>query len=103
MAGPVGSVSRVESVYIVRCADGSLYVGRACDVHRRVEEHNAGAGAVYTTLRRPVELVYSEECSSVTAALSRERQLKRWTKAKKEALVLGRLEAIHDLSRRRQR
>ena len=94
---------RIESVYIVRCVDGSLYVGRAGDVARRVEEHNAGAGAVYTTLRRPVQLVYSEECRSVIAALSRERQLKCWTRAKKEALVAGRLETIHKLSQRRQR
>jgi putative endonuclease len=89
-----------EFIYILRCADGSLYVGRAHDVPRRVGEHNSGHGASHTTLRRPVRLVYSESCASSAEASRRERQIKGWTRAKKEALIAGDLEKIHSLSRR---
>ena len=76
-------------VYIVRCADGSLYTGYARDVSARAETHNLGKGARYTAGRRPVTLVYTEPCDSHGDALRRERQLKRLTRAKKEALVAG--------------
>ena len=74
-------------VYIVRCADGTLYTGYAKDVASRVDMHNAGKGAKYTRSRLPVALVFTEACESASAALSRERQLKAFTKAKKEALI----------------
>ena len=76
-------------VYMVRCADGSLYTGFTRDVDARVQVHNAGKGAKYTRSRLPVSLAYSEPCDSLSAALKRERQLKPWSKAKKEALVAG--------------
>lgn len=72
---------------MVRCADGSLYTGYTRDVQARVEVHNAGKGAKYTRSRLPVSLVYSEECESLSAALKREREVKPWSKARKEALV----------------
>jgi predicted GIY-YIG superfamily endonuclease len=75
-------------VYIVRCADGSLYTGYARDPTARVKVHNLGRGAHYTACRRPVTLVYSESFPAKSEALRREHQLKRFTKAKKEALVL---------------
>ena len=74
-------------VYIVRCADGTLYTGYARDPRARVSMHNSGRGARYTSGRRPVRLVYSEACESHGAALSREYQLKRWTRRRKEALI----------------
>ena len=74
-------------VYIVRCADGTLYTGLARDPHARVKVHNCGKGAKYTRGRLPVALVYIEECASLSAALRRERELKPWTRAKKEALI----------------
>jgi putative endonuclease len=76
-------------VYMVRCADDSLYTGIATDVERRVGEHNAGGalGARYTRGRRPVRLVYQEAVVSRAAAASREYALKRLCKADKEALV----------------
>ena len=77
----------MHHVYIVRCADGSLYTGYALDPERRVEQHNAGRGAKYTAGRRPVRLVYTEVLDSRGAALSRERQLKRLTRRVKQALV----------------
>ena len=76
-------------VYMVRCADDTLYTGFALDPHERVKVHNSGKGATYTRSRLPVSLVYVEECESLSAALKRERQLKPWSRAKKEALIVG--------------
>lgn len=74
-------------VYIVRCADGTLYTGYARDLEQRCAAHNAGKGARYTAGRRPVTVVYSEPCESVSDALKREHALKRLTRAEKEALI----------------
>jgi predicted GIY-YIG superfamily endonuclease len=76
-------------VYMVRCADGTLYTGLARDPENRVTVHNTGKGAKYTRSRLPVTLVYTEECESLSAALKRERQLKPLSRAKKEALIAG--------------
>ena len=76
-------------VYIVRCADGTLYTGLARDPNARLRTHNAGKGAKYTRARLPVSLVYVEQCDSLSAALKREAQLKPWSRAKKEALIAG--------------
>lgn len=77
----------MPTVYIVRCADGTLYTGYAVDPAQRCAAHNAGRGARYTAGRRPVALVYTEPCASVGAALRREHALKRLTRARKEALI----------------
>jgi predicted GIY-YIG superfamily endonuclease len=77
------------SVYIVRCADGTLYTGLARDPNGRLKVHNSGKGAKYTRARLPVSLVYIEPCESLSAALKRERQLKPWSRAQKEALIAG--------------
>ena len=74
-------------IYIVRCADGTLYTGYARDPKARVEKHNRGSGAKYTSGRRPVRLVYSEKFQSVGDALRREMALKRRSRAQKEALI----------------
>jgi putative endonuclease len=74
-------------VYIVRCADGTLYTGYALDPQEREQVHNAGRGAKYTAGRRPVSLVYAEAFETVREALQRERQLKRLTRRQKEALL----------------
>ena len=76
-------------VYILRCADGTLYTGSTTDVQARETTHNSGRGAKYTAARRPVRVAYSEEYESRSAAQKREAQLKRWTKATKEALIAG--------------
>lgn len=78
---------------MVRCVDGTLYTGFTRDPAARVDVHNRGKGAKYTRSRLPVTLVYSEECESLSAALRRERQLKPWSKAKKEALISGNSDA----------
>ena len=77
-------------VYILRCADRSLYTGYAKDPNARERAHNDGRGARYTSRRRPVRLVYSEIFQTIGDALRREHQLKRLSKAAKEALIAAR-------------
>ena len=74
-------------VYIVECADGSLYTGWAVDVEQRVKVHNLGRGARYTRLHGPVRLVYAEEQPDRAAAMKRELEIKRWPRAKKLELI----------------
>lgn len=74
-------------VYIVRCADGTYYTGWAVDVVRRVAQHNAGRGAAYTRMHRPVTLVYQEEVPDRRAALRREIAIKHLPRTRKERLI----------------
>lgn len=74
-------------VYILRCADGSLYTGWTTDPQRRLKAHNAGRGAKYTRSRRPAALVYTELCETKAAALRRERQIKGLTRSEKLRLI----------------
>ena len=76
-------------VYIVRCADDTLYTGYARDPRARERVHNSGRGAKYTAGRRPVRLVYQEAFRSVGKALAREFVLKQLTRAQKEALIVN--------------
>ena len=78
---------RPWSVYLLRCADGTLYAGSTTDVEARAAAHNGGRGARYTAGRRPVSVVYREDCGSRSAALRREHALKRLTRSAKEALI----------------
>lgn len=74
-------------VYILRCADGTLYTGCTNDLSRRLAAHNAGKGAKYTRSRRPVELVYREEAPDKSAALRREAAIKGLSRKEKLALI----------------
>ena len=74
-------------VYVLECADGSLYTGYTTDLERRVAEHDAGDGAKYTRGRTPVELRYHERFDSKSAAMSREYEIKQLSRVKKEQLV----------------
>ncbi len=76
-------------VYMLRCADDSLYIGETNEVERRLARHNDGAAAAHTAKRLPVRLVYTEQHPTRDDCLKRERQSKRWTRAKKEALIAG--------------
>ncbi|MGE0118641.1 MAG: GIY-YIG nuclease family protein [Dongiaceae bacterium] len=93
----------VGFVYMLRCRDGSYYVGSArgdwSASERRVSEHNAGAYGGYTKSRRPVELVFQQEFQRITDAIAAERQIKGWSRAKKEALVRGDWDLISRLAR----
>ena len=70
-------------LYIVACADGSLYTGYSTDPERRVAEHNSGRGSKYTRSRRPVRLAFVEERHSKADALRREIQIKRMSREEK--------------------
>jgi len=87
-------------VYIVRCADGRYYVGTTRGhLEKRIAEHNAGIFGGYTKSRRPVSLVYHQEFQRVDEAIAVERQLKGWSRAKKEALMRGDIEALKRLAK----
>ena len=83
--------ARRAHVYILKCADRTLYIGMAKDVGQRLAVHNAGKGAKYTRSRRPVRVVHQEGPMSLTRALQREYQLKQLTRAQKQALIKGKL------------
>ena len=75
-------------VYMLRCSDATLYTGITTDLQRRIIEHNESPkGAKYTSLRRPVELVYSEELPDRSSATKRECAIKKLTKVKKMELI----------------
>ncbi|MCI8397872.1 MAG: GIY-YIG nuclease family protein [Oscillibacter sp.] len=74
-------------VYVIRCADGSLYTGSTNDLNRRFAQHQAGRGAKYTRSRRPLALVYHEALPDKSAALRREAAVKRLSRAQKLALI----------------
>jgi putative endonuclease len=83
----------VHFVYMVRCADGTLYTGYARDPAEREHVHNSGRGAKYTAGRRPVSLVYTERFRSRGKALKREHALKRLSRAEKERLIAAGLQS----------
>jgi predicted GIY-YIG superfamily endonuclease len=76
-------------VYILRCADNALYIGVTNDLARRLVKHKEGSASHFTASRRPLNLAYFEAYRSRDEAFERERQLKGWTRAKKEALIAG--------------
>ena len=84
--------------YILRCADNALYVGSTTNLEERLKRHQAGYASEYTHLHRPVVLAYTEEYATYQEAFKRERQLKKWTVAKKEALIAGDIEKLKELS-----
>jgi len=90
-------------VYILRCSDNSLYIGHSHDLDQRRVTHNEGNGPLYTRKRRPVEIVYREEYKSQPEAIKREKQIKRWTRAKKEALISGDRVTLKTLSKRKSK
>ncbi len=75
--------------YILRCADRSFYVGVSDNPARRLQEHHGGKASKYTSSRRPVYLVWTEQQDNLGSARRREMQLKRWRHAKKQKLVAG--------------
>jgi putative endonuclease len=94
-------VSDGAFVYILRCADGSYYCGTARHgLELRVAEHNSGHYGGYTATRRPVILVFSQWFERITDAIAAERQIKGWSRAKKEALMRGDFDELRLLSRR---
>jgi putative endonuclease len=90
-------------VYMLCCADDSFYVGSATgdDLELRIAQHQTGAYPGYTSKRRPVRLVWSERFDRITDAIAAERQIKGWSRAKKEALIRGDWSSLQQLAKRR--
>src|SRR2546428_11138232 len=86
---------------MLRCSDGSYYVGHTDALERRVAQHQAGEIDGYTHERRPVELVWTQETATREEALAAERQIKGWGRAKKEALMAGDWERVRQLAKSR--
>ena len=88
--------------YMLECGDGSFYVGSTRDLQRRLDQHRTGLGAARTRVRLPVRLVWCEEHEHVGAAYAREKQIRKWSRAKRIALAEGRYGDLPALSRRRR-
>lgn len=89
-------------VYLLRCSDGSYYTGHTDDLELRVAQHaSAAVLGCYTCSRRPLELVFSQEFAAREEAFACERQIKGWSRKKKEALIRGDWEALSRLARSR--
>ena len=86
--------------YMLRCADGSYYVGHSDDLESRIAGHNSGLIQGYTQARRPVHLVWSQEFAERDEAFRAERQIKGWSRAKKEALIRGDWGGVQVLARK---
>jgi putative endonuclease len=89
-------------VYVFRLGSGGLYVGATTDLEKRYKEHCDGKACRTTKLDPPIELIYSEEFPTFADARRREAQVKRWSRAKKEALVSGDLAKLHELAKSRK-
>lgn len=85
--------------YILRCGNNKLYVGSTNNLQERLKRHNAGYASEFTRLHKPVELVYKEEFYTYQEAFKRERLIKGWSITKKEALIIGDIELLKQLSK----
>ena len=86
------------TVYILECADSSLYVGHTDNLDQRLQQHDLGTDGCYTSARRPLRLLHAEEFETRYEALVIERKLKGWSRAKKLAYVRGDWEEVHRLA-----
>jgi putative endonuclease len=92
---------RTLYVYILHCADDSFYVGVTNSIKRRLREHNAGhSESSYTYSRRPLELVHIEKYKNPNTAIAREKQLKGWSRAKKQALIVKNIDLLKELAKK---
>ncbi len=89
----------IYHVYILECADGSLYTGSTSALERRVGEHQAGMGSKYTRSRLPVAVAFSQQFENPEEAIRAERQLKGWSRLKKVALISGNFDLLKELAR----
>ena len=97
-----GKMTEGAFLYILRCADGSYYIGTTrTNLELRIAQHNTGAFGGYTSTRCPVTLVFSQWFDRVTDAIENERKLKKWSRAKKEAFIRGDFAALKALASRR--
>ena len=88
-------------VYILKCSDGAYYVGHTEDLGKRISEHQLGTYGGYTSKRRPVKLVFAQSFNLRDQAFTAERKIKKWTRAKKEALIKSDWNEISRLSKKK--
>jgi putative endonuclease len=88
--------------YILRLRSGTLYIGSTTDLDKRYRDHCSGAACRTTRFAPPVALVYTEEFDTFSEARKRESQIKHWSRAKKEALIVGDIEKLQNLSKSRE-
>ena len=88
-------------MYILKCVDGSFNVGSTIKLESRLFQHQQGTGAIYTSQRPPVVLVYCEEYQNVAEAFAREKQVQNWSHAKREALVQRSFQKLSGLSKKK--
>ncbi|MGQ0619490.1 MAG: GIY-YIG nuclease family protein [Panacagrimonas sp.] len=88
-------------VYILHCGDGSYYTGHTDNLEQRIAQHEAGTFGGYTQLRKPLHLAYSQDLPSREDALATEQQIKRWSRAKKEALIRGDWAGLQQAAKKR--
>jgi putative endonuclease len=86
-------------VYILLCNNDEYYVGSTTNLELRLQEHRSGVGSGFTKAHLPIDLVYTEEYDTIHEARLRERQLHKWSQAKKEALINGDIEKLKELSK----
>ncbi len=86
--------------YLLLCSDGSYYAGCTTNLEQRIDQHVSGSHGSYTCTRRPVKLVWTGEFQTIHDAIDMERRIKRWSRAKKEALVRRDYDALPALSKR---
>ncbi|WP_430968144.1 GIY-YIG nuclease family protein [Spongiimicrobium sp. 2-473A-2-J] len=92
---------KVSYVYILRCSDGTYYTGVTTDLNQRLLEHQAGKHPVsHTYTRRPICLVFFAEFTCAHLAIEKEKQIKKWSRAKKEALIKGRYDTLPNLAKK---
>lgn len=88
-------------VYILKCSDGTYYTGVTSNIDKRIEEHSNGLHSKsYTFSRRPVELVYYAKFTDINIAILKEKQIKKWSKAKKEVLIKGDFDELPNLAKK---
>jgi predicted GIY-YIG superfamily endonuclease len=88
---------------ILRCADNSFYIGHTDNLKERISKHNSGKAAKWTACRLPVKLIYIEQYQTIEESMRRELQIKKWSRAKKEALATGNAEKLKVLAKCRER
>lgn len=93
---------KVSYVYILKCSDNSYYSGITSNLFKRIEVHRIGKHKdSYTYSRRPIQLVFYAEFTDITLAISTEKQIKKWSRIKKEALINGEFEKLPNLAKKK--
>ncbi len=88
-------------MYILQCSDGSYYTGSTIDLQKRLRQHQSGKGANYTANRLPVALVYLEYFDKIYEAFKREKQIQKWSRIKKEALISSNIVELQKLAKKK--